>query len=122
MIHNNNIVIDYINMFVSKDWKLKVKYLFRKNFKQFLKLLQANKLIEKSHLRKSKYDEEYEKFEEKEDNDAEDIGLKLKKNCDFYLKKAQQKVDFLQDEAEEPDMSQHNLGDDFRKGSNNFLA
>ena len=50
-----------------------------------------------------------------EENDAEDIRHKLKLNCSFYLKRAEEKLSFLHKEAEDPFMSKHNLGPDFRK-------
>ena len=63
-----------------------------------------------------RYDEEYQKFLDGQDNNAMNISIKLKRNCTFYLKKASEKLAFLLDEAEDPFMSRHNLGQDFRKG------
>ena len=71
--------------------------------------------------RKIKYDQEFAKSQNREDNSAEDILSSLALNCSFYLKKAKQKLDFLETEAMDPDMSHHNLGSGFRKGMNMIL-
>ena len=63
-----------------------------------------------------KYDLEYQKFLNDQDNDAIDLSIKLKRNYTFYLRKASEKLTFLRDEARDPFMSRHNLGRDFRKG------
>ena len=73
-----------------------------------------------SNSRKTKYDQEYEKFEEDEDNNAEDVRIKLERNCKFYVKKAALKLEFLHEEAKDPFMSKHNLGKDFRRGNKRF--
>lgn len=68
-----------------------------------------------SRLRKENYEQEYQKFTNGEENDAVDIRIKLKCNCSFYLANAYKKLKFLYEEAEDPFMSLHNLGPDFRK-------
>ena len=54
-----------------------------------------------------------------EDNDAEDIRIKLARNCTFYLFRAQKKLKILRREAENNFMSFENLAPDFRKGYKN---
>ena len=56
-----------------------------------------------------------------EDNDAEDIKIKLARNCSFYLKHAKRKMAFLREEAQDPFMSLHNLGNDFRNDLRNKI-
>ena len=74
-----------------------------------------------SRPRKKNYDLEYQKLKNKEDNDAKDIRIQLKRNCSFYLKKAERKLKFLRKEAKDPYMSLHNLGPGFRKSFKNKI-
>ena len=85
-------------------------YLLLKTIAQKAKIL-----IYESLSRKKSYDEEHQKFQDGLDNDVENIRKKLKLNCSFYLKRAEEKLNFLHKEAEDPFMSKHNLGADFRK-------
>ena len=78
--------------------------------------------IYESRRRKIIYEKEYGNFLEGQDNDADDIRIKLALNCTFYFKKAEEKLNFLHAEAQDPFISRHNLGSDFRKGYKKLVS
>jgi len=108
------IVVQYDNKRdASEENEDKVRFQNFWESESFLTIQEEENLTNFIKKRKTKYDEVYEKFEEDEDNDAEDVRIKLERNCKFYVKKAALKLQFLHDEAKDPFMSKHNLGTDF---------
>jgi len=113
-VNNTIIVVQYDNKRDADEENVdKVPNPHLVGSQSFLTIQEEENLLNFIKKRKGKYDEEYEKLQEDEDNDAEDVRIQLERNCTFYLMKASGKLNFLREEAQDPFMSSHNLGTDF---------
>jgi len=103
------VVVQYENKRLPSEKNVeKIHNLNRNNF-HLLTIQEEEDLRNFIKNRYDKYYQEYQKMKKGEDNDANEIRIKLERNCYFYLKTARKKMNILRKEAWDPFFALHNL-------------